>query len=501
LKIPNPFENPKPGESWTERGVKYFRYAFVILSVILILSVVSSFFISRELSKASGTVVESPELIALVAADMILGALQMGLGALMSLFLLLGIVGFYTGKNEFGEKHGKNVKRAMVAIAFAIGFIAVSFSLLPQTTSGGYEFTDGQVIVLGASDPGIDAGPIFNIILSGVMVVIGLVCVALILYFFIVELGDHRQKTSLARAAGVVIISAIVWQILFSYLVTTSDIETAADMSNVQAIAMLLFIPIAVGLSMMASAYNGVFKRIKNKEIKPKLPEIVAFPPITSSSVPCAEMSPVNVSSLLASAHPLVEEIVRLEYKIRMPLTWIIAIIYTALICWFLGIWVGIAIMAMTIAILAWTLWGFKAYQTKYQYKAMGQVTVWHILYWRTHLRNAQDKSYEVKDYYPYVVSDTLLMITDIKGYFEYKIVSAIMFVPLLLLFFMNSTLPMSDGNGPPGAMWIAAIGFIASTMFIDLAIWGVLRSRFKDVRKRLGAFKSNIDAFWRTYG
>ncbi|MFH0815627.1 MAG: hypothetical protein V1934_02265 [Methanobacteriota archaeon] len=501
MKVPNPFENPKPGECWTERGAKYFRYAFVILSVILILSAVSSFFISRELSKASGTVVESPELIALVAADMILGSLQIGLGALMSLLLLLGLVGFYTGRKEFGEKHEKNVKRAMVTIVFAIGFIAASFALLPQATSGGYEFTDGQVIVLGASDTNIDGATVFNTLLSGVMVLIGLVCITLFLYFFIVELSSQQQKANIVGAAGVIIVSAIVWQIILSYLVMTSDIESAADILNVQAIAILLFIPIAVGLSMMAIAYNGVFKRIKNREIKPKLPEVVSVPPITSSSVPCAEMSPVNVSSILASAHPLVEEIVRLEYKIRMPLTWIIAIIYTMLICWFLGIWVGLVILAITIVLLGWTLWGFKAYQTKYQYKPMGQVTVWHILYWRTHLRNAQDKSYEVKDYYPYVVSDTLLMITDIKGYFEYKIISAIVFVPLLLVFFLNSTLPVSDGNGPPWAMWIAAIGFIASTMFIDLAIWGVLRSRFKDVRKRLETFKSNIDAFWRAYG
>jgi len=209
-------------------------------------------------------------------------------------------------------------------------------------------------------------------------------------------------------------------------------------------------------------------------------------------------MTQNDLSTLIISAKGMVEEIARIEIKIRTPISWIAII----LLITYMAIYINTFILVFLIAIIIgsiYMIWGYKKYQTIYYGKTFGVVNLWHMLFWRTYLRNVQKHYSEAHEFYPYVISNALLIINDIKAYLKFKWTNMFLGTFIIILLSVQMTfLDVPTDN--LSDMWPVMIFFYIIIFFIELVTLTFLHIRFRETKARLKAFKSQMENFWRYY-
>jgi hypothetical protein len=302
---------------------------------------------------------------------------------------------------------------------------------------------------------------------------------------------------------GIIIITAILWQSLYLYLVYSSNTTDPSNLMYIQNTTMLTLIPMCIGILLTARIYSNIRTRIENGHMKPRLPSLVPIwlpPPPPQYFMPQWGIAQNDLSPIITSAKEQVEEFARIEIKVRTPISWIAII----LLIIYMAIYISPYILFFTIAIAIsaiYMIWGYKKYQTVYYGKTFGGVTLWHMLYWRTYLRNVQSHYLETQEYNPFVISNALLIINDIKAYLKLRWTNVFMglFLIILLSFqitFLTTDLPTDNLSN----MLLVMISFYIIIFFIELVTLTFLHIRFRETKKRLNAFKSNIEDFWKFY-
>ena len=503
LKISNPFENPPLGRSWTERGAIQVRYALALAAAVFLLNAITSLIMGLTLSPSGVNEIDTPGLWVLLAMDMVMTFIQLILAGFMLLFFLLGLLAFYNGRREFDEKHEANIKRALLAVAFAIGLAIISFSLQPSTSTSEYEFSGNHVTFYWSPETPVNGVQALAATLSGALLLVGVAGLSLALYSLIYGIASPKDKRNCRKAAVVAIAACTVSLLMYAIMNSGPFIDEGIGATGFQFASILTLIPMSVGALLFVASYKGVLEDVNHGIIVPKLPTIVTAPPTAAQFEAYGLTSAINVSSVLASAHPLVEEIVRVEQRIRLPMMVIVGGICAATIFLLEGLVAGLITLAGWFAILALTFWGFREYQTKYTTIEWGwwmQATTWRVLYWKTYLRNAQKHSYEVGHYQPYAVSDALHIVDDVGKYLEFKFVG-VLFMSIILGCIAAVETMSTQESSYSIAIILISLGLFASIITADIVIWATINFRFRGVRKHMTRFKSGVENFWRMYG
>ena len=181
-----------------------------------------------------------------------------------TIIILAGLITFYMGRKEFGEKHENNVKKALIlvvvniilAVIFAIAIVFMTFSAFMSSSSGNVETTGFSFVII-----------IFSLISS----ILG----GLAYYFGLIDLEDETGKNVLfAGIISSILISAVTSFYIAGWLgnflgdvSSTGNYSTLSLNQNIGGIGILGIIP---GL-LFLYAYYIAYNRIKQGEIKPKI--------------------------------------------------------------------------------------------------------------------------------------------------------------------------------------------------------------------------------------
>lgn len=226
----------------TYKGLYYLMISFII-------SAVFSLIIS------TATTVIQDESILLVISFL-------GIFALVAFVLLIvGAVNFLKGKKEFGEKHQKNVDKAVIIFIINIFVTIVLSSVLTYLT----------ISTMGS--PSTEQGNTFVPLTTMTLTFISAVLGSLIYYFALIELENETGKTVLYTAMICSIAISVVTSLYVSGMVTQflGELPTDTVMSppffnqNFGIIGILSSIP---GLLYIYALYIP-YKRIKEKDLIP----------------------------------------------------------------------------------------------------------------------------------------------------------------------------------------------------------------------------------------
>lgn len=491
----------RPAESGTQQGLRFFRYGIITLAALLVVVAMGNYFIGNKLIPFSDSTLEVHDNFALIVADLSLGILNIGLLGLSIVFIAIALGSFYNGRKEFGKVHEKNVKKAMTALLVATILIIISAILSGPSQTTEYEYTDGQLFMRTIFEPMNEEIFMLSSILAGILAVIGIACLILAACYLVLGLVKRKQISNLFMGMGIIIFTAIFWQSLYIYLVYTSNTIDSSDLMYIQNTTMLSVIPMIIGIFLTARVYSNIRKRIENGNLKPRLLSLIPIwlpPPQPQYYMPQGGMTQNDLSSIITSAKGQVEEITRIEIKIRTPISWIAVILLLICVTIYTNSYILFLIIPVVITSI-YMMWAYKRYQTVYNGKIFGGVTLWHMLYWRTYLRNVQSHYSETNEYHPFVISNALLIIKDIEAYLKFKWTNVLMgvFLTILLSFQMRFLGSPTDNLSN---MWLVMISFYIIILFIDLAILTFLHIRFRETKKKLNAFKTNIENFGKIY-
>jgi len=182
-----------------------------------------------------------------------------------AIIMIAGLITFYTGRKEFGEKHENNVRKALILIIISI-LVAVVLTVAVM-------FMAFSAFMSSSETTSTEGASSLIIVLAVVSAVLG----GLTYYFGLIELEDETGRNILF--AG--IISSIAISAITSFYVagwlgdflgeisTTSSYSTIAFNQNIGGIGLLGIIPSLLFLYAFYIPYN----RIKEGELKPQITE------------------------------------------------------------------------------------------------------------------------------------------------------------------------------------------------------------------------------------
>jgi len=181
-----------------------------------------------------------------------------------AILILAGLITFYMGRKEFGEKHENNIKKALIlvvinivlAVVFAIAIAFMTVSAVMSSSSGTVETTGFSFVII-----------IFSIISS----ILG----GLAYYFGLIELEDETGKNVLFAGIISSILISLATSIylagwLGDFLGDISSISNYSTLSLNQNIGGIGILGIIPGL-LFLYAYYIAYNRIKQGKIKPKI--------------------------------------------------------------------------------------------------------------------------------------------------------------------------------------------------------------------------------------
>ncbi len=232
-------------ECKTQKGL----YFIIIGSIIsLIISIITS---------TTYLLIQSEEVQIIIS---ILGIVSF-IGAIL---ILAGLITFYMGRKEFGEKHENNIKKALIlvvvnivlAVVFTIAIAFMTFSAIVSSSSGTIETSGFSFLII-----------IFSLISS----ILG----GLAYYFGLIELENETGKNVLfAGIISSILISAVTSFYIAGWLgdflgdiSSMSKYSTLSFNQNIGGIGILGIIP---GL-LFLYAYYIAYNRIKQGELKPEI--------------------------------------------------------------------------------------------------------------------------------------------------------------------------------------------------------------------------------------
>lgn len=206
---------------------------------------------------------------------------------------------------------------------------------------------------------------------------------------------------------------------------------------------------------------------------------------------------PCEMAHILANAKELVDEIVKVEYRLRAIMGVFVVAVFLSIQFYifndalFLLIFTIIFIPIMVII----SLWAYRKYQHIYP-DPLNRESILVLLYWRTYLRNAQSTGYNISAGSPFVLSDMLIMLKDIKNFFGLKKLTIAIFITGSIIMGILIILTFSFG--------VIAI-FPMLIMFLMMAtlegtLWILFHKRFTHLWQRLEDYRIAVDRFWSTY-
>ncbi|GAI77546.1 unnamed protein product [marine sediment metagenome] len=184
------------------------------------------------------------------------------------ILILIGVILFFIGRKEFGEKHQNNVKNAIIifiiniVVATILTSAIVFFAISSITTS-----------TIANSSPEINMGPlsILIVIISIVSAILG----GLMYYFALIELEDEQGKNILYAAIissiGITTVTSVyiagLLGEMFGSISSTSSYSSLSFIQNTGGIGILGVIPNLLFLY----AFYIPYKRIKDGELIPQV--------------------------------------------------------------------------------------------------------------------------------------------------------------------------------------------------------------------------------------
>lgn len=229
----------------TQKGLYYLIIGSIITMIYGLITSITSFFTQD------------------ATASMIISAFVI-ISFIGAIIILIGAILFLLGRKEFGEKHQKNVKNAV--IIFCINII---MTIIIASAVAFLVFS----AVISTSSATSAAGP-FSILIV-IMAIVSAVLSSLMYYFALIELENEKGKNILYAA----IISSIIISIITSFYIagmleevlgsisTTNSYSSFGFTQNVGKIGIL---GIITNLLFIYSLYIP-YKRIRDGEIKPQV--------------------------------------------------------------------------------------------------------------------------------------------------------------------------------------------------------------------------------------
>jgi len=258
-------------KNYTKRGL-----LFLMISVIIsIIATVFIFFVWNSINLESISSENLANLLIAIIPPVIVSAI----GGILA---LVGAIFIYMGKDEFGEKHARYIKYALILVV-----ISILFGIISGVISSFIQYSSTSYTIFGTTDTSqLLENLRVSFAVSSITTVIGAMIGGLIWVFGLYQIENDIGKKILITAYISMIIVAIAVAISsFLFFTEFSNSILAEDLADTQTTSQLLSSMQYLGDTLTISVIGGIiqssllfvaiyipYKRIDSGELTPVLP-------------------------------------------------------------------------------------------------------------------------------------------------------------------------------------------------------------------------------------
>jgi MFS family permease len=276
-------------QSNTEQGVKYYYYALLILLISVLLAfIVAIIAIASLYSVITGTPTES-DISGIMGILLIIGiiACVMLIMLLISfIFVIIGLVKFNQGKNEFSPEHAKSVGLGTFFFILWIIFIALNFVV--PFIFGPSIFADPDAALESQRN---------SAVIGSVLSLLGIIFSGLMLQYMVKEIAPESDKKLMMFGLILFIVAGVIsLAITIVFLpsavgdMTTEEvIQLSSGSGAIQSIGGIMQV---IGLALFVLAYRNVLSGFQAGRIQPSYAPPPGYPPAPGYGYPPPQPPP-----------------------------------------------------------------------------------------------------------------------------------------------------------------------------------------------------------------